>query len=166
MVGVITHQSGQIEGGREAGLTLREQVAKALVGVFRRAEAGKLPHRPEPAAIHGGMDAARVGRLAGKAQVAVGVPARKIGGRVQTPDRISGNRGEFGLPLRTFFERGAESVFFPSALFYRRLARGGRSVAGRDGRGRPLDLITHAFPPHSVRVPMRSANELTIPCYA
>src|SRR5580700_678222 len=166
MVGVITHQSGQIEGRREAGLTLREQIAKALVGVFRGAEAGKLPHRPEPAAMHGGMNAARVGRLAGKAQVAAGIPARKISRCVQTPDRISGNRGELGLPLRTFFERGAESVFFPSAFFYRGLARCGRSVASGDGRGRSLDLITHGFAPQFVRVPVGSPKELTIPCYA
>ena len=135
VVGVVTHQRGQIERGREAGLALRQEVAKALIGVFGRAEAGELAHRPQPSAMHGGMNAAGVGRLTGEAQVAVGVPAGEIGGSVKTPDRISGNCGEFGLALGTFFERGPERVFFPSVFFCGRLARGDRSVAGRDGRG-------------------------------
>ena len=36
-----------------------EQEFESLVGLARRAEAGELPHGPEPAAIHGGMHAAR-----------------------------------------------------------------------------------------------------------
>ena len=38
----------------------REQRLVALVGVFRRPEPGELPHRPELAAVAGGMDAAGV----------------------------------------------------------------------------------------------------------
>ena len=67
MVGVVAHQRGQIEGDGKAGLALREQIAEALVGVFGGAEAGELAHGPEASAIHRGMNAARVRRLAGQA---------------------------------------------------------------------------------------------------
>ncbi len=54
-----------------------EQRLVARVGVLGRAEPGKLPHRPELAAVAGGVDAARVGELAGGAEVRRGVdPAR------------------------------------------------------------------------------------------
>ena len=65
VVGVVAHQRRQIERGGEAGLALCEQIAKALVGVFGGAEAGELAHGPEAAAIHRGVNAAGVGRLAG-----------------------------------------------------------------------------------------------------
>ena len=67
VVGVVAHQRGQIERDGEAGLALREQISKARVGVFGGAEAGKLAHGPEPAAIHRGVNAAGVRRLTGLA---------------------------------------------------------------------------------------------------
>ena len=36
VVGVVTHQRGQIERDGKAGLALREQIAEARVGIFRR----------------------------------------------------------------------------------------------------------------------------------
>ena len=78
VVGVIAHQRRQIERDRKPGLALREQIAEALVGVLGGAKAGELAHGPQAAAIHGGMNAARVGRLAGIAEVALRVPAGEI----------------------------------------------------------------------------------------
>ena len=67
MIGVVAHQRGEIEGGGESGLALREKIAEAGVGVFGGAETGELTHGPQAAAVHGGVNAAGVGRLAGLA---------------------------------------------------------------------------------------------------
>ena len=77
MVGVVAHQRGQVEGHGKAGLSLREQVAEARVGILGGAEAGELAHGPQAAAVHAGVDAARVGRLAGQAEIAVGGSSRR-----------------------------------------------------------------------------------------
>src|SRR5579864_1212683 len=116
--------------------------------------------------MHGGVNAACVGRLAGKAQVPVGIPVCKISDRVKTPDRITRNGGEFCLPLRTFFECGAQCVFFPGAFLSGRFARGSGRVAARDGRGGPLNLIAHALALELVGVSVRSSKSRTILCYA
>ena len=79
MVGVVAHQRRQIERDRKPGLALRKQIAEALVGIFGGAETGELPHRPEPAAMHGGMNAAGVGRFARKPKLLRCIPARQIG---------------------------------------------------------------------------------------
>mgnify|MGYP003693560837 CR=1 FL=1 len=79
VVGVVTHQRGQIERHRQAGLPLRQQIVVALVGLFRRGEAGELPHRPELAAIHVAMDTARVRKLSG---------LRVLKSLGKSPDRI------------------------------------------------------------------------------
>ena len=52
IVAVEAHERRQVERGAEAGLALVEQELEALVGLPRRAEAGELPHGPEPAAVH------------------------------------------------------------------------------------------------------------------
>jgi len=44
LVGVVAHQSRQIEGNTQAGLTLLQQVFEALVGFLRSAEAGEHSH--------------------------------------------------------------------------------------------------------------------------
>src|ERR1700693_4145290 len=64
VVGVVTHECGEIEGGGEAGLALREKITETRVGVFGGAEAWSLAHGPQAAAVHGGVNAAGVGRLA------------------------------------------------------------------------------------------------------
>ena len=58
MVRVVAHLRRQIEGDAQAADALREQIPVARVGFRRRAEAGVLPHRPQPAAVHGRLDAA------------------------------------------------------------------------------------------------------------
>ena len=52
VVAVEAHERRQVERGAEAGLPLVEQELEPLVRLPRRAEAGELPHRPEPAAVH------------------------------------------------------------------------------------------------------------------
>ena len=59
-----------------------EQELVALVGIGRAAEAGKLPHRPEFAAVHRRMNAASEGILARAPELALGVEAVEVGGRV------------------------------------------------------------------------------------
>ena len=46
-VGVVAHLGRQVEGDRQAGLALLEQVAEALVGLLGGREARVLAHRPE-----------------------------------------------------------------------------------------------------------------------
>ena len=55
VVGVVAHQGRHVEGGREPGLAVVEQVVEALVGLLGGAEAGELAHRPEPAPVHRGV---------------------------------------------------------------------------------------------------------------
>ena len=78
VVGVHADLRGQIEGDGKSRLSLFEQIAIAAVGFGGAAEAGVLPHGPEPAAIHGGIDAASERELAGIAEVAFRVPAAQI----------------------------------------------------------------------------------------
>ncbi len=73
VVGVVADLGGEIEGDGEAGGAVREEEFVAAVGLLGIAHAGVLAHGPESAAVHGGLDAAGVGILAGVAQVAVGV---------------------------------------------------------------------------------------------
>ena len=66
MVGIHAHLRRQIEGDREPGDALRQQIAIAAVALFGGSEAGVLAHGPEPAAVHVRIDAAGEGVLAGQ----------------------------------------------------------------------------------------------------
>ncbi len=94
MVGVVAHERGEIEGYGQARLSLCEEVAEAAIGVFGGAEAGELSHGPEARAIHRRVNAARVGRLAWGAEIALRVPIGHIGLRVENADGMAGDRGE------------------------------------------------------------------------
>ena len=76
MVRVVAHERGHVEGGREPVHAVLEEVLEARVRVLRRAEAGELAHRPEPAAVHRGLRAARERVAAGVADVAQVVALR------------------------------------------------------------------------------------------
>ena len=67
IVGVVADLGGQIEGHREAGLPLFQQVVKAAVGLGRAGVPGILPHSPGPAAVHGRVSAAGEGVFAREA---------------------------------------------------------------------------------------------------
>ena len=93
VVGVVAHQRRHVEGGREAGLAVLEQVVEALVGLLDRAEAGELAHRPVAAPVH------RLVRPAGERVLArladlVGVLAAQVLGPVLRFDRLARHRGE------------------------------------------------------------------------
>ena len=82
IVGVVADLRGQVEGHGEAGRPALEQVAVAAVGLGRAAEAGVLPHGPEPAAVAVGVQAARVRE---RARLADGGGVRQVGGPVEPP---------------------------------------------------------------------------------
>ncbi len=75
MVGVAAHLGRQVEGDREPGLPVLEQVAVAAVGFLGVAEARVLAHRPQPPAVHRRLHAAGEGILAREAEVAQVVEA-------------------------------------------------------------------------------------------
>ncbi len=95
MVGVVAHERGQVESNGESAAAVFEEIFVALVRFFRRCEAGEHAHRPEFAAIAGRVNAARVGRLAGIAEVFFVIPiGGEIGLRVEAADRRIGDRAE------------------------------------------------------------------------
>ena len=98
-------------------MALRKQIAEALIGVFGSSEARELAHGPQAAAVHGSVNATHIRRLAGLAEVAIRIPVRKIGARIQAANRVTGKGGEFRLAFGGLLEGGAKRVLFPGALF-------------------------------------------------
>ena len=98
-VGVVAHQGRHVECGREAGLAVVEQVAEALVGLLGGAEARELAHRPQAAAVHRRVHAARERILARVADVALAVVVGQVLVGVERLDRLAGDRGEQALAL-------------------------------------------------------------------
>ena len=86
VVGIQADLGGQIECHRKPGSAVRQQVFVTLVGFLGVAHAGVLAHGPEPAAIHGGLDAAGKGIVAGIADLVILVTGVQIRGRVQRAD--------------------------------------------------------------------------------
>src|SRR5687767_9014294 len=78
MIAVVADLRRQIEGHAQAVDALRQQVAIAAIRLRRRAEARILPHRPQAAAIHRWLDAAREGKFAGEGKVAFRVERGEI----------------------------------------------------------------------------------------
>src|SRR6266516_1270192 len=77
-----------------------EEVAEACVRLLRRAEAGELAHRPEPAAVHRRVDAARKRIGARPAEIALVVELDVLG-RVERLVLDAGDgRGELSAALR------------------------------------------------------------------
>ena len=113
VVGVVAHLGREVEGARQAGLAGAEEEVEALVGRLGRAEAGVLAHRPQPAAVHGRVDAAGVGRPPRRTELAVRVPAVQVLGRVERAD----------LDARVGHLRGAVSRIASHGASVRRTAR-------------------------------------------
>ena len=98
VVRVAAELGGQVEGHREAGGAVLDQVVEALVGLLRAGVARVLAHRPRAAAVHVRVHAARVGVLAGRAEplleagrhVLVGVGVLDLDARVGEAARIVG----------------------------------------------------------------------------
>ena len=100
VVRVVAHQRRHVERRREPGLAVLEQVAEALVRLLRRAEARELAHRPELAAVHRGVDAARERIHTRVAEVAVVVDLDRVRRRERLVLDPRDRREELALPLR------------------------------------------------------------------
>ena len=96
VIGVAAHLGRQIERDRQALAALREQELVAAVGLGGGAEAGVLAHRPQLAAVHRRLHAARVRELAGRAQLVDG--ERRVVGAVRALDLDVGVGREALLP--------------------------------------------------------------------
>ena len=92
VVAIEAHQRRQVERGGEAGLPLLQQELEPLVRLSGRTEAGELPHRPEPPAVHARVHAARERVLAGISVVRLAAAAVQIVRRVQRFDRPAAHR--------------------------------------------------------------------------
>jgi hypothetical protein len=80
VVGVVPHLRRQIERDAEAADPLRQQIAVPRVRFLGAREAGVLPHRPQPAAIHVRVNPARKWELSGEAELGFRRPARQVPG--------------------------------------------------------------------------------------
>ena len=69
VVRVVAHLGRQIEGDAQAVDALGEQIPIAGVGFGGGAEPGVLAHGPQPAAIHGRLDATGVRKFTRKAEI-------------------------------------------------------------------------------------------------
>ena len=121
VVGVVADLRGEVEGDGEAGLTVLQQIAIALVGLFGAGEAGILAHGPEAGAIHGGLDAAGEGVFAGEAEL-VHVVGVFVFGERQARKLEAGGCLEAWLALWILFERRIEGLFLPTVQFIYRVA--------------------------------------------
>ena len=102
VVGVVPHQRRHVERRGQPGLAVVEQVAEALVRLLGGAEAGELAHRPQPAAVHRRVDAARERKLAREADLlGVGQIVRGVEGL----DRLAGVGGEERVALGVLAKR-------------------------------------------------------------
>jgi hypothetical protein len=107
VVRVVAHERREIEGDAEPRLAVGEEILVATVRFLGRAEAGELPHGPQPGPVHGRIRPARERVLAGQAELLEVVPAGlTVGRRVERTDGRPGNRRELRLPQRQPFERG------------------------------------------------------------
>ena len=114
VVRVVADLGGQVERHREAGLSLPEQVAVARVGFLGGGVPGVLAHRPQPAAVHRRLHAARERILPREAD-----PLRylrvRFGRRVNILERNAGGGLKAGFALGEFFQRRPEHFFLPPA---------------------------------------------------
>jgi hypothetical protein len=81
----LPHLGGQVEGARQAGLAGGEQELEALVRRLCGPEAGVLPHRPQPAAVHVPLDASCVRECSRLAELLFRVEAVEVAGAVAAP---------------------------------------------------------------------------------
>src|ERR1700746_2399795 len=102
MVGVHSDLCRQIERHGQSFLSLAQQIAITLVGFRGRAKSRVLAHRPQPAAVHRRIDAARKWKFARETRMLGGIIAAKIFLCIETLERYTGNAPEHRLPLGRF----------------------------------------------------------------
>src|ERR1019366_2650232 len=103
VVAVQSHLGGEVEGHRQAGLTLSEQVAEARVGVAGGAVARVLTDAPEAAPIHRWLNTAGEWRHPRKSLIAKRVVADEVGRGVERRygDAAPGHEGILALAARS-----------------------------------------------------------------
>ena len=111
MVGVVTHQRRHVEVRRQAGLSLRDEILEAPVGVLAGAEAGDLPHGPQTAAIHRRIRPARERILPGQTDVLL--RHSHVERRIDALHRNSAQRVELFLTLFLLLEEAGDLVALP-----------------------------------------------------
>ena len=122
VVRIASHERRQVERHAQTGAARLQQRLVALVGFFGRPEPGKLAHRPELAAVAGGVDAARIRELARVVELACVVESLEVIGGVQAIDDTAGNRGEWNGRSGAFFSEGS-SVSLSHRSFRSRRSR-------------------------------------------
>ena len=112
VIGVVAVKRRQMEGDREPGLALRQEVLEPAVGVGRRTEASELTHGPELAAVAGGVNAAYIRELAGHPDLRHRIQADLLR-RDERRDGHSRDRREVVLPGRVA-ALGSRAFGFPA----------------------------------------------------
>jgi len=125
VIGVVAIKVGKSKAVDKPGLALCQEITEALVGVFGCSKPANWRMVQSRLRVHRGMNArgctAARQESDGRRQDPNG--AGRLG--VQPADRMPGNRREFGLSFRTFFQRRLERVLLPGLFF------GGRSPTFR-----------------------------------
>ena len=85
MIRVVAHLRREIERNAQPVDALLDEISVACVRLVRRGEARVLPHRPQTAAVHRRLDAAREREFAGKSELGVRAPPGEVVGRTHMP---------------------------------------------------------------------------------
>ena len=163
-----------------------EQILVALIGFFGRCKTGEHAHGPELAAVAGRVNAARVGRLAGVAEILIVVPVGgEIGLRVKAADGHIRNCAETSVAvglavgaggradglLGSFLDGGRERLFGPGFFGGRRVTASNTSAIGfsaTDGLGwSAVDLFSGMRLPTGFAAPRlapKTGREPAAPC--
>ena len=155
-VRVVAHLGRQVEGDRQPGLALLEEVAEAAVGLLGGREAGVLAHRPEPAAVHRRLDAAGERVLARAARGRAprrGRPCRPAvyRSRMTIPDEVSNGSRRSGAPFSALARTVSRQRSRPGS---------GPSPVGRSGS---RHRMTTRGSPSSTVCPTATATRSTVP---
>jgi hypothetical protein len=75
-----------------------------------------VPHGPQAAAVHRGMNAARVRRLPRQTKIAIHVPVSQVALGIEAANRVARNGGELRLSFGRALQRGLQYLLFPRTL--------------------------------------------------
>ncbi|MPL92518.1 hypothetical protein SDC9_38619 [bioreactor metagenome] len=105
VVGIVAYLGGKVEGHGKAGRSLGEEIAVSLVGLFGGGESRILAHGPEPAPVHGRLDASRKGVLAGEPDIPHVIHGVDVVRTVEPPKGESSPRRKAFLSLFVLLKR-------------------------------------------------------------
>src|SRR5213076_3387626 len=113
-----------------ARLTVFQQVAEPAVGVLGGAQACVLAHRPQTAAVHRGVRAARERERPGVAEAVAGVPSVEVSWLVEGPELDARVRDAALVAHRITPRGGTRAARDPPARMRGRRRRGRERGAG------------------------------------